>query len=121
MSREELKNEMRELKMNLIIAKITREDLPQLFENCEVNDMISIFELSRLLKRKPLLHRGDTIKISRYLIENKEHKEIEYNEMAEERIGVILDHIASFAGNYTIYSGEEEKEIKASIMQVISF
>lgn len=83
--------------------------------------MISIFELSRKLKRKPIsLKNGNSQLMARFLIEKKDQKEIEYNERAEERIGVVLDHFASFLGNYTVYNKEEEEEtIRKSITQVI--
>lgn len=118
-AKEDIQNEMRELKMNLMICKISVGDLSKLFINYQPNDTITIFELSRTFKRSPIYHKGDTKKIARYLIEPKDKIEIEYNEMNEERIAVVLDHLASFVGNYTIYPEDEEKAIKDSLIIVI--
>lgn len=119
LSKEEIKCEMNELKMNLILANITVEDLSRLFENYEGNDMITIFELQRNLKRAPLSLKGDILKIARYLIEPKNQNEISYCEMAEERIAVVLDHLASFVGNYTIFNDDEnEAKVKKSLLSV---
>jgi myosin heavy subunit len=117
--RDELTNEMRELRLNLIIAKIPMEDLSKLFVNYETNDMITIYELARSFKRDPLLLALETKKIARYLIEQKGMRDIQYNEMTEERIAVVLDHLASFVGNYNLYPEAEEKSVQNSICDVI--
>lgn len=117
--KEELERTILELKLYLMVAQIPAESLLKgLFKGFSVKDSISIFELSRLIKRVSNGKKGDPLKLARFLIEAEAN--MEYNEFLEEKVDVICQKMAKLLGNYTIYNAEIESELRSSLMKKIT-
>jgi len=89
-----------------------------LFDQYEANDSMSVHELSRILKRKPLLCKQDTVKLARYLIETKGKVDAKSAEKAEERLSVVLDRMAVLVGNYAVFDDSQEADLSKSLVSV---
>ena len=105
-----------ELRLNLILHKIDSVSIrKKLFEDYEDEDSITIHELSRLFKRKPLKCTKDTLKLARYLIEPQ--NTITFNQALEANIVTVTKRIQTLINNYNPFI--EEDKIKQSLKEVI--
>ena len=107
-----------ELRLSLRMAKIALGEINEkIFRTLELDEKISIYELVKMLKRKPLSFEGkDIVSLARYLIEAKDKTEIEYNELAEEFASEILRELKSLIGDdFTLWTEDSRSMLKESI------
>ena len=80
--------------------------------------MISIYEITRILQRSPLkLSDPDIIFLARYLVEPKNSAELEFDQLAEAPLKVILLSLQSLIGDYKLLNEEEEGKLIDGIKQ----
>jgi len=113
----DIENIITELRLNLMLANIEKSNIkPALFKNCNENDMLSIYEVTRILKRAPgLLRHEDAVKLSRFIIEPRAQIEIEYNELRKKKLINILKELNALIDEYSLKYNT--KETKMSLLE----
>ena len=114
---DEAKKIIAELQHALMLSEVQKIDMKEkLFGAFDTNDKVSIHELERVFKRKPLQMKRDSAnKMARYVIESRKETMVEYNELAEEKLNTILEKLEQCIPTYTIYDDEEEKKAKKKL------
>ncbi len=79
------------------------------------NDMISIYELSRVLGRRPGCKSLDAVKLARYLIEPTGTSTVDFDQMSEERIFVVVERLSLLLGEYPLLDPKKEESLKRSL------
>lgn len=82
---------------------------------------MSIYELSKLLSRRKECKRKDfdCLKFARYLIEPTGTPSVEFNEMAEERLFVVIERFLLLLGEYEILTEEKVEQIRQEICKAM--
>ena len=109
-----------ELRLRLILEGITKELIAQrIFNDYDNNNSITIHELARILRRKPVKCIQDTIKLARYIIEPRKSAHNKYNEKLSIQVGVVTKQLAVLLEQYVIFNEEKEKFVTKGISQVL--
>lgn len=93
-----------------------------MFEAFDSGDKVSIHELERVIKRKPLMVRKETAnQLARYIVESRTGPAtIEYNELAEETLTMVLERLTALVPDYPVFGSEKEKAIRVSLAKQVS-
>ena len=115
----EVKLVIEEIRLGLILERIDAKSIKsKMFDEYDVDEGIAICELARVLKRKPLKCKQDTVKLARYVIERRDKAELKFNEKVEERLNVVIERIVSMIGEYTVFDKDSEEFTKRSLHMV---
>ena len=102
-NKSDLKYAIWELRLNLILQGITSSYIMEkVFDDFKKDDTIAIYELNKILTRRPLRCNKDTMALSRYLIEPQSTPNIRFNEKLEANIVIVMNRIESLLGEYVI-------------------
>lgn len=105
----ELKPLVTELRLRLILESVTPDFLhAKVFAGYGENESITVHELSRMLKRKPVKCIQDMKKLARYLVEPN----------ADRKVGEVIKKLEELLGEYSIFGGESEEKVGESIGKV---
>lgn len=111
-----------EMRLNLISIKINSDAIrDKIFDDYNEDEDITIYELSRMFRRKPLECKEDTLILARYLIEPRKNQTLPYHKMATEKIGAILTQLNALIGEYEIITNESESNGLKKITEVIVY
>eukprot|EP01022_Parablepharisma_sp_SALTPOND_P033043 TRINITY_DN88088_c0_g1_i1.p1 TRINITY_DN88088_c0_g1~~TRINITY_DN88088_c0_g1_i1.p1 ORF type:complete len:1103 (-),score=136.21 TRINITY_DN88088_c0_g1_i1:4307-7615(-) len=105
-----------ELRLCLRIAKIPFAEIKEkLFPTLELEDTISVHELVKTFKRKPLNLKSDALLLGRYLVEPTDAGEIEFSELIEAPLKEILAKMQSVIGEYQLWTEEDQQKLQLAI------
>jgi len=113
-SEEEAKDISHTIRFALINAGILKNDMKRkLFDAFESEDKVSIHELERVFKRRPLMVNKELAnKMARFIIEPRKNSTVEYNELMEENLGVVLEKLSMLMPDYIIYDENNENLVR---------
>jgi len=108
-----------QLRLNLILNNISASDIRNiLFKNCEDSDKISIHELSRVFRRNPTSLTAEAAQtISRYIIEPRVHKEINFNELLEMKVQDVIKALTNIIGSYSLDFNKNKRTMQKAIWE----
>eukprot|EP01022_Parablepharisma_sp_SALTPOND_P008811 TRINITY_DN136_c0_g4_i1.p3 TRINITY_DN136_c0_g4~~TRINITY_DN136_c0_g4_i1.p3 ORF type:complete len:761 (-),score=136.43 TRINITY_DN136_c0_g4_i1:30204-32486(-) len=95
------------------------ETFKKLLGKYHETDTISVFELSRVFRRKSVGFQKDATQLCRYLVEPRTRPEVEFNECAENVAAQIFQRLFDTLGGYVVFTSENESEIRSTISSVI--
>ena len=98
-SEEEAKSVIREVRIKIMVGEKEKKEFN--FSGYSADDLVSIYEMSRMLKRHPYNLKGDTLKLARFLIESRENEKIKYNDFAECKFSELNNGLQSILGDCT--------------------
>jgi hypothetical protein len=83
-------------------------------------DVISMFELSRIFQRKvPSLKKDSIRKLCRYVIEDRTNTEVEFKELNEETVKKVFPKLFKIMKKCVIINTEEALKLRNDIHLVI--
>lgn len=85
----------------------------KLFEDFSEDDCITVHELSRTFRRKPLKCTKDTLKLAHYLIKPKGHNE------HEEKVTEVIKRMQTLVSDYTVFTEESDLEARKGLEEVL--
>ena len=115
---DQLKWILVELRLCLRIADIDLSEIREkIFRVLEPEELISIYELTKVFKRQPLsMTNKDPLLLARYLVEPKDKVEVEYNELAEIKLSEVIIQLNGLIGHdYKIWNEDYKQKIIKSI------
>ena len=81
-------------------------------------DTITIHELSRTLRRKPIEMTEAADKLARYVIEPREVAQVVVNEMQERTVEHVISQLSTLVGTYAILDQTAKERVKQSVSAV---
>ena len=112
---ESILNTVNELKYKLMSKNISKTEIEKgIFKGFNSNDLVSIYELKRILLR--IIPNSECELLSRFIIEDTTNKEIQFDVFKEKEVNEVSDKLNNILGEYSIYSNDTN--IKKSISEV---
>ena len=59
----------------------------------------------------------DNIKLARFVVEPREGQELIFNELAEEKLGVIIERLVELIHDYSLFTEQNEAKVKTSLVK----
>ena len=116
----EVETIIEELKVASTVDKVNIENFKKLLKRYNDDDVISIFELSKLFERKfPSLKKDSTRKLCRYVIEERTNTKVEFKELNEEIVRKVFPKLFKLINNCMAIDTEEALKLRNTIHSVI--
>ncbi len=96
-TKNDLKAILTEVRVALAAEKIVPEKIFTEFM-MDPTETITIHELARIFKRKPLKCKQDSTKLAQYLVENNKNSRAKYNEKSEAKLESVIDKLKILLG-----------------------
>lgn len=119
-SKSEIKTVVDEIRLRLILEEIDFSSVQEeVFDCFDDEDIITVYELARMLNRKPLELTQDTLKFARYLVEPRDSPKITFNKLREEKVKQVAEGLKATIGEYAIFDKDSKKKHWKSIAEVL--
>eukprot|EP00826_Nyctotherus_ovalis_P036529 TRINITY_DN3246_c0_g1_i5.p1 TRINITY_DN3246_c0_g1~~TRINITY_DN3246_c0_g1_i5.p1 ORF type:complete len:597 (-),score=180.80 TRINITY_DN3246_c0_g1_i5:204-1994(-) len=117
-NKSEIKTIVDEIRLRLILGEIEYSSVQEeVFDCFDDEDAITVYELARMLNRRPLEFTQDTLKFARYLVEPRNNPKITFNKLRGEKMKQIAERFKATIGEYTVFDKDSKKKHWKSIAE----